>query len=391
MEDQMKFFHFLFFVFLSSCLYAQENSSTIEFFDTDGKEPVSKIGWIGDKNEGYFVIETSDDKNRVKIKNGNIIVEDTIRAKTFIGDGSALTNLPVFQNLVSASIKEDTLFLELSNNSIIKAGHVRGEIGPKGDKGADGNHVVSSSIKNDTLYLELSDSSTINAGHVRGEIGPKGDKGDTRETGPQGDKGADGNHVVSSSIKNDTLYLELSDSSTINAGHVRGEIGPKGDKGDTGDTGPQGDKGADGNHVVSSSIKNDTLYLELSDSSTINAGHVRGDTGPKGDKGDTGPKGDKGDTGPKGDPGESMFVYKKIEGNPSGASSVTIPFSEIGDGFTIANTDIMSAAIFYSGMGGAAWISTSDFEYFPEIRFSSTSAAIIISFHEGHVPGAYRL
>jgi len=333
----MKFFHFLFFVFLSSCLYAQENSSTIEFFDTDGKEPVSKIGWIGDKNEGYFVIETSDDKNRVKIKNGNIIVEDTIRAKTFIGDGSALTNLPVFQNLVSASIKEDTLFLELSNNSIIKAGHVRGEIGPKGDKGADGNHVVSSSIKNDTLYLELSDSSTINAGHVRGEIGPKGDKGDT------------------------------------------------------GDTGPQGDKGADGNHVVSSSIKNDTLYLELSDSSTINAGHVRGDTGPKGDKGDTGPKGDKGDTGPKGDPGESMFVYKKIEGNPSGASSVTIPFSEIGDGFTIANTDIMSAAIFYSGMGGAAWISTSDFEYFPEIRFSSTSAAIIISFHEGHVPGAYRL
>ena len=74
------------------------------------------------------------------------------------------------------------------------------------------------------------------SGGGNGSKGDKGDKGDTGAQGPQGNagtNGADGVSVTNASLSTNNLILTLSNASTINAGNVRGPIGPQGVAGGT--------------------------------------------------------------------------------------------------------------------------------------------------------------
>lgn len=67
---------------------------------------------------------------------------------------------------------------------------------------------------------------------IKGEQGPKGDKGATGEQGPKGDTGDKG---------------EKGDKGETGASGEQGPKGDTGDKGEKGDTGSQGEKGNQGN------------------------------------------------------------------------------------------------------------------------------------------------
>ena len=111
----------------------------------------------------------------------------------------------------------------------------------------------------------------------------------------------------------------MAEKEWIEIGPVRGDTGPKGDSGDIGigtvikghydnftefiavhPSGSLGDA-----YIV------DGSYYYWNENGWANAGSVKGDTGPQGDKGDkgdtgaTGSKGDKGDTGPAGAKGDT--------------------------------------------------------------------------------------
>jgi hypothetical protein len=133
--------------------------------------------------------------------------------------------------------------------------------------------VTSAKILDGYLKLQLSDSSEINAGIVRGNKGEKGtrgmrgDRGEVGFRGENGDKGSQG----------DT-----------------GLRGPKGDIGPRGETGPQGSRGEQGLKGLKGSQGHDGLKGEM--------GHrgFDGEVGQKGAKGDPGKDGDNGMKGMKG-------------------------------------------------------------------------------------------
>jgi len=219
------------------------------------------------------------------------------------------------------------LQLTLSDSSTVDAGNVSGiktaTVNGSGD-----------------LILTKQDNSTINAGSV---IGPKGDTGNAATvtvgnvitgtagssvavtnsgtstaatlnfTIPRGDTGATGVGISSATITNNELILTKTDSTTVNAGNVRGAQGIQGPAGTitvgavaTGAEGtdvlvtntgtgsaatlnftiPKGDTGLG---IYSALVDSDgNLIITLTDSTTINAGSTVGPTGPQGAKGDTG-------------------------------------------------------------------------------------------------------
>src|SRR3989339_211632 len=160
-----------------------------------------------------------------------------------------------------------------------------GQDGQDGQPGTDGIGITSSYVFNDSLYLVLSNAQVLNAGHVTGVQGVQGVQGLQGLQGVQGEQGlpgingtngtngingADGISVSNTYVNNDSLYITLSDNTTINAGHVRGAQGIQG---------VQGNTGAEGISLTNSYVNNDSLYITLSDNTTINAGHVRGAQG----------------------------------------------------------------------------------------------------------------
>lgn len=180
-------------------------------------------------------------------------------------------------SISSATVTAGNLIISLSNSASIDAGNVQGPQGQQGVQGvagSDGVSITTATINSDDLILGLSNASSINAGNVRGPVGPQGIQG---PQGTQGDAGQDGTTITSASISTNNLVLTLSDSSTINAGNVRGPIGPQG---------PQGPQG-DGDAGISSTLVNGSgnLIVTLNDATTLDAGNIKGD---KGDTGDTG-------------------------------------------------------------------------------------------------------
>lgn len=119
---------------------------------------------------------------------------------------------------------------------------------PEPEWWATARAIVTGGVVDDSgsLILTRADNTTVSAGQVKGDAGPRG------KTGPQGIQGPQGN-TGDTGPKGDT-----------------GPEGPQGAKGETGDTGPTGNTGA------------------------------RGATGPQGPQG---AKGDTGDTGPTGESG----------------------------------------------------------------------------------------
>ena len=248
----------------------------------------------------------------------------------------------------------------------------QGNTGPKGDTGDDGREIelqnngmtVQWRYVGDPDWIDLVDVSEL-----QGPEGPKGDTGDTGLQGPKGDKGDTGEQgdigltgpgFTTAEVDTDgDLIIERTDSTTFNAGHV------KGDQGEQGIPGPEGmgwpepviatgtgtsqditlpDEIPDANDVIVSvngiiwppanySVTGTTLtittndvgdYIEINkpagstgpaglqgpkgDTGEAGPTGPQGDIGPAGPQGDAGPKGDKGDTGdtgPKGDTGDT--------------------------------------------------------------------------------------
>lgn len=207
------------------------------------------------------------------------------------GDYADLSNKPVLA-LSGSNISLDGTVLDLSGVGAVGPKGDTGATGPQGPTGNDGVSVATATVSSGDLIITLSNAQTINAGNVvgpqgqqglqgiqgiQGATGPQGNVGPQGPQGVQGDAGNDGLTVTGASISTNNLVLTLSDSSTINAGNVRGPVGPQG---------PQGPQG-DGDAGISTATVNGSgnLIVTLNDATTIDAGNVKGD---KGDIGDTG-------------------------------------------------------------------------------------------------------
>ena len=143
-----------------------------------------------------------------------------------------------------------------------------------------GNH---SDVQNrPTISLSGSDltydGTTVDLSGV-GATGPQGPQGNTGPTG------ATGNGITNATVSAGNLLLTYSNTSTQNVGSVQG---PQGDTGATGPTGNTGATGPQGVSVNSAALSSDNLILTLSNSSTIDAGNVRGAQGPQGVQGPAG-------------------------------------------------------------------------------------------------------
>jgi len=97
--------------------------------------------------------------------------------------------------------------------------------------------------------------------------------GSSNTPGPQGPAGPQGVSITNSWVQGDSLFVALSNSQTLNTGHVRGA---------TGANGAQGPAGNAGVSVVNTWVQGDSLFVALSNSQTLNAGHVRGAAGSGG-------------------------------------------------------------------------------------------------------------
>jgi hypothetical protein len=78
--------------FISIDLFAQPQSA-IEFYDSTGTNATAKFGWSGDAAGGNFYIETPNDGEPVKVKQGNVTVDGNVTAASFTGDGRGLTGI----------------------------------------------------------------------------------------------------------------------------------------------------------------------------------------------------------------------------------------------------------------------------------------------------------
>ncbi|OFY75577.1 MAG: hypothetical protein A2275_19045 [Bacteroidetes bacterium RIFOXYA12_FULL_35_11] len=126
---------------------------------------------------------------------------------------------------------------------------------------------------------------------LQGEQGLAGQNG---QDGQDGQPGIDGIGITNSYVFNDSLYLVLSNAQVLNAGHVRGTQGIQGIQGNQGAQGLTGADGTNGISVSNTYINNDSLYITLSDNTTINAGYVKGAQGIQGNTGSQGPQGEQG-------------------------------------------------------------------------------------------------
>lgn len=272
-------------------------------------------------------------------------------------------------SVTSATVTAGNLIISLSNSASIDAGNVQGPQGVQGiqgNAGSDGVSVNTAVINSDDLIIGLSNATTINAGNVRGPAGPQGIQG---PQGSQGDAGSDGTTITGASINTNNLVLTLSDTSTINAGNVRGPVGPAGPAGPQGDgdagistavvtgagnlivtlndattidagniKGQKGDTGDTGVGITSISLVSSNLVLNYSNTSTQDLGNIRGPrgeqgpagadstvAGPKGDKGDTGdtgPAGPQGNAGANGADGVQLTDFSVSTASASGAGAL---------------------------------------------------------------------
>ena len=421
-------------------IYAQSKSA-IEFYDTTGSEPASRIGWTGDKDNGHFFIATPGEEGEIKVQNGNLEVNGTVKAEKFEGDGSGLTNLPCSSNGVSeinitnADVNEDgELIFELSDGETIEAGVVRGAdgavginwrgtwdsektykerdavsykgssylaiddptdepgvddtwnlIAKKGDKGETGSGGTGSGISienasvNDSgkLVLELSDGSKITAGVVKGTDGANG---------KDGADGKDGISIENASVDDSgKLVLELSDGNKITAGVVKGTDGADG---------KDGSDGEDGISISNASVNGSgELVLELSDGNEITTGVVKGADGADGKDGSDGKDGISISNASINTKGE--LVIKLDDGGSINAGVVrdsiltdtSLAFINDNAVISVASTSPTGASTIIepgkasvSAMGNGVYLSTSDIKItspFGDVNISTGGISVI--------------
>lgn len=212
---------------------------------------------------------------------------------------TAVSKMPYVDETTGNWFKWDATAGAFADTGVAATGP-QGEVGPKGDTGAQGP-------KGET--------------GATGATGPQGPKGETGPRGPQGEQGIQG---------------ETGPAGPQGGQGIQGPTGPQGEKGDTGaqgpkgatgDTGPQGPKGDTGSgfkvlgyydtagaldeaklataqpgdaYGVGTAEPYDIYILNGTTGKFINNGPLQGAKGDKGDTGAQGPKGDQGDVGPTG-------------------------------------------------------------------------------------------
>lgn len=215
---------------------------------------------------------------------------------------TAVSKMPYVDETTGNWFKWDATAGAFADTGVAATGP-QGEVGPKGDTGAQGP-------KGET--------------GATGATGPQGPKGETGPRGPQGEQGIQG---------------ETGPRGPQGGQGIQGPTGPQGEKGDTGaqgpkgatgDTGPQGPKGDTGSgfkvlgyydtagaldeaklataqpgdaYGVGTAEPYDIYILNGTTGKFINNGPLQGAKGDKGDTGAQGPKGDQGDVGPTGPAG----------------------------------------------------------------------------------------
>ena len=194
-----------------------------------------------------------------------------------------------------------------------------------------------------------------------GPAGPAGPAGPQGEPGLPGEPGPQGTSIASASVTGSTLTLVMNDATSIVVG---GSIlGPVGPAGPLGPEGPEGPEGPAGRNVVSASVVNDELILQMSDSTTVNAGDVTGPAGPQGiqgppgiagPQGAQGPAGPQGEAGPAGADGADGADGNIVSVQDEGSLVVAVPtaLNFVGDGVTVTQSG-STATINIPGGGGS--------------------------------------
>lgn len=164
---------------------------------------------------------------------------------------TAVSKMPYVDETTGNWFKWDAAAGAFADTGVAATGP-QGEVGPKGDTGAQGP-------KGET--------------GATGATGPQGPKGETGPHGPQGEQGIQGETGPAGpqgakGDKGDAFtYSDFTAAQLAALKGAKGDTGPQGEKGDTGATGPTGPEGP------------------------------RGPQGEQGIQGETGPAGPKGETG----------------------------------------------------------------------------------------------
>ena len=166
----------------------------------------------------------------------------TLATVAFTGNHSSLTNRPTMSLVANTYLVYDTSNVNLSS--------VIGQPGPQGNIGNTGNtgvSVTTATVTGANLIITLSNSTTIDAGNVKGA------------------KGDSGVGITSVSLVSSNLVLNYSNTSTQDVGNIRG---------------PQGNAGTNGVSISTATVNGSgNLILTLSNASTVDAGNVRGADG----------------------------------------------------------------------------------------------------------------
>jgi hypothetical protein len=166
----------------------------------------------------------------------------TLATVAFTGNHSSLTNRPTISLVANTYLVYDTSNVNLSS--------VIGQPGPQGNIGNTGNtgvSVTTATVTGANLIITLSNSTTIDAGNVKGA------------------KGDSGVGITSVSLVSSNLVLNYSNTSTQDVGNIRG---------------PQGNAGTNGVSISTATVNGSgNLILTLSNASTVDAGNVRGTDG----------------------------------------------------------------------------------------------------------------
>lgn len=169
-------------------VFAQSQSSAIQFYDSTGAVPTSKFGWQGNATSGKFFIETPNDGNGVSIQNGNVTVDGSITAKSFVGNGSGLTGIVAAgasATEVATTLKADAAFL----TSVRGPKGDSGARGPQGIQGTQGIQGIQGPPGTSPTAASVATTLKADAAFLTSVKGPKGDSG---ARGPQGIQGLQG-------------------------------------------------------------------------------------------------------------------------------------------------------------------------------------------------------
>ena len=240
-----------------------------------------------------------------------------------------------------------------------------GEVGPMGPKGNTGPGGNEGAEGPEGPMGPAGPKGNTGSQGLEGPEGPEGPMGPQGMRGPEGPKGEDGiilsildtyasyqqlkdNHPNGNSgdmylVGTDSYIWSNNEQDWINAGQIKGEVGPKGPKGDKGD---KGEKGEDG--VLLAILDSFETYEELKEAHMtgnsgdlylvdgeayvwsenkndwVNAGVVKGDKGERGLQGVPGAKGETGsvgEIGPAGSDGISIILSAPSHIFPAGTSS----------------------------------------------------------------------